>query len=89
MNKTFKEELRYIILSHEPNPEARDKELGHINDDQAIASIQKLVEELIGDPEYRETDDMSLKSWTPEDYKAFGRNRLRIELKAKLKQEEA
>jgi hypothetical protein len=36
--------------------------------------------ELIGDMEERETDDMALKSWTPEDYKAFGRNELRGQL---------
>ena len=81
MNKTFKEELRYIILSHEPNPEARDKELGHINDDQAIASIQKLVEELIGDEEPKRVTKKALA-----DHNYYrGRNALRTELKAKLR----
>lgn len=40
--------------------------------------------ELVGDMEQRETEDMTLKSWTPEDYKAFGRNELRAEIISKL-----
>jgi hypothetical protein len=43
-------------------------------------NIKALMLELIGDMEERETDDMALKSWTPEDYKAFGRNELRGQL---------
>jgi hypothetical protein len=42
--------------------------------------LKALMLELIGDMEERETDDMALKSWTPEDYKAFGRNELRGQL---------
>lgn len=42
--------------------------------------IKTLIREIIGDLEQRETDDSSLKSWTPEDYKAFGRNELRVKL---------
>jgi hypothetical protein len=40
--------------------------------------------EMIGDVEQRETYDMSLNSWTPEDYKVFGKNELKIELLQKV-----
>lgn len=43
-------------------------------------------EKLIGDMEYRETFDMGLSSWSNEDYKAFGRNELRAELRQKLEE---
>lgn len=42
--------------------------------------VKDIFLELIGDVEQRETDDMSLKSWTPDDYKAFGKNELKVEL---------
>ncbi len=51
--------------------------------DQAKEDIKGLILELIGDPEQRETEDMSLSSWTPDDYKAFGKNELKIELRQK------
>lgn len=38
------------------------------------------------DLEYRETDDMSLSSWTNEDYKAFGRNELRNDIRQRAKE---
>ena len=40
--------------------------------------------EMIGDMEERETEDMSLQSWGKEDYEAFGRNILRLELRNKF-----
>lgn len=40
--------------------------------------------EIIGDMEERETEDMSLQSWGKEDYEAFGRNILRLELRNKF-----
>jgi hypothetical protein len=40
--------------------------------------------EIIGDMEERETEDMSLQSWGKDDYKAFGRNGLRAELRNKF-----
>ena len=46
----------------------------------------ELVLEIIGDIEQRETEDMSLLSWTPEDYKVFGKNELKIELRNALNQ---
>lgn len=86
MNKSFPENLREALvnlihdLGNDTNPKTREETI-----ELSLPSIIELVEELIGEPEYRETDDMSLNSWTPEDYKAFGRNRLRNELKAKLR----
>lgn len=57
---------------------------------EAKQAIKQLMvdefEKIIGDMEYRETEDMSLGSWSNEDYKAFGRNELRIELRQKLKE---
>ena len=57
---------------------------------EAIKSLNKtyleLVLEIIGDIEQRETEDMSLLSWTPEDYKVFGKNELKIELRNALNQ---
>lgn len=50
---------------------------------QAKAAIKAYIAELLGEMESRETEDMRLKSWTPEDYKAFGRNELRAELRQK------
>ena len=88
MSKTFQEDLREILdkMAGDSFCTRCGQGGGVIAQTSGVeASIQKLVEELIGEPEYRETDDMSLKSWTPEDYKAFGRNRLRSELKAKLR----
>ncbi len=52
--------------------------------DTAKQRIKEMVLEMAGDMERRETEDMALNSWTPEDYKAFGRNELRIELIKKL-----
>ncbi|HEY5806163.1 MAG TPA: hypothetical protein VIS56_02125 [Candidatus Saccharimonadales bacterium] len=52
--------------------------------DKTRQQIKDVFLELIGDVEQRETEDMSLKSWTPEDYKAFGKNELRIELYDKV-----
>ena len=40
--------------------------------------------EMIGELEERETEDMSLQSWDKDDYKAFGRNGLRAELRNKF-----
>lgn len=51
---------------------------------QAVNNILNLIESVVDDMEYQETEDMSLKSWTPEDYKAFGRNELRAAIKSKL-----
>jgi len=48
--------------------------------------IKNLMLELIGDVEQRETEDMTLKSWTPDDYKAFGKNELKIKLRQKVEQ---
>lgn len=47
-------------------------------------NIKRLMLELIGDVEHRETSDMSLKSWSTADYKAFGCNELKIELRKKV-----
>lgn len=55
---------------------------------KANKQILNLIESVIGDMEHRETEDMGLKSWTPEDYKAFGRNELRADIKSKLIREE-
>lgn len=53
--------------------------------DLALSDISKIIdEEVIGDMEYRETEDMSLKTWSAEDLKAFGRNELRNEQREKL-----
>lgn len=46
--------------------------------------FKRLMLELIGDMEERETEDMSLKSWTKEDHQAFGRNMLRSKLIEKV-----
>lgn len=65
--------------------------LSDISNDAVKAYKKKIQEhflkealELIGDMEERETEDMSLQSWGKEDYKAFGRNELRAELRTKL-----
>lgn len=67
--------------------------MGHSLDDckRYIASqiirgfiLKADVVEAMGDMEGRETEDMSLKSWTPEDYKAFGRNHLRAQISESL-----
>lgn len=50
----------------------------------AKEQIKDLMLELIGDMEERETEDMALKSWSKEDYKAFGRNDLRSEMMKKV-----
>lgn len=48
---------------------------------QSIKSLfQEIVEECIGEMEYRNTEDMSLSTWSAEDLKAFGRNELRNEI---------
>jgi len=66
------------------------KASSHEEYDTAIKSLNKtyleLVLEIIGDIEQRETEDMSLLSWTPEDYKVFGKNELKIELRNALNQ---
>lgn len=49
-------------------------------------AIKNLMKELIGEPEYRKTGDMSLQSWTSEDYKQFGKNELIIEIIQKVEQ---
>ena len=46
--------------------------------------IKRLVIELIGPMEQQEASDMTLRSWTNEDYKAFGRNELRAEIAKKV-----
>lgn len=61
-------------------------QLEDILDQEAKQRVKDFFMELIGEMERRETTDMSLKSWTPEDYKAFGRNELRIELQQKVEQ---
>ena len=48
--------------------------------DKAKLEIKYLIIELLGEAEYRETVDMSLKSWTLEDHKAFARNEYRTKL---------
>jgi len=48
------------------------------------AEVKEMMLALIGDMEQRETEDMQLKSWTNEDYKAFGRNDLRSKLISKV-----
>lgn len=54
-------------------------------EDLALSDISKIIdEEVIGNMEYRETEDMSLKTWSDEDLKAFGRNELRNEQREKL-----
>ena len=51
-------------------------------DKQAIkAHIKQEMLAFVGEMEARETEDMSLQSWGKEDYKAFGRNELRAELR--------
>ena len=61
------------------------------NSSKAIVSIVEEsfrsvsdIRDAVGEMELRETEDMSLKSWTPEDYKAFGRNQLRAEVLERL-----
>lgn len=46
--------------------------------------IKGLIMSMVGEPEARETTDMTLGSWTPEDYKVFGKNELIVELKNKI-----
>lgn len=46
--------------------------------------IKTLMLDIIGDMEQRETEDMSLKSWSNDDYRAFGRNEFRGELIKKV-----
>ena len=53
---------------------------------EAKQQLKDLMLELVGQPEQRETDDMSLKSWTPDDYKAFGRNELIVKLRNEIEQ---
>ena len=48
--------------------------------------LYQLIEWIIGDMEGRQTTDMSLQSWTHEDYKAFGKNELIIEQRNRLSQ---
>ena len=52
--------------------------------DQALDEIEVVINESIGEMEYRETEDMELKTWSAEDLKAFGRNELRNEIKSNL-----
>ena len=46
--------------------------------------IKNMFTELLGDMESRTTEDMSLKSWTVDDHKAFARNGLRTEIIKKI-----
>lgn len=46
-----------------------------------------IAERLIGEPEYRETLDMGLSSWSTDDLKAFGKNELKIELRTAFRKE--
>ena len=59
-----------------------------LEEDDAVKQLLNLFkqygEEVIGDVEYRETEDMSLSSWTDEDKKAFARNELIIEQRQRL-----
>jgi hypothetical protein len=52
--------------------------------DQLDTIYRDFFLELIGDVEQRETEDLSLQSWTPEDYKAFGKNELRVKLRQQV-----
>ena len=64
-----------------------DGAVGHSRNDDILTAhkeIINLIESVVGEMEQRETEDMGLKSWTPEDYKAFGRNELRADIKSKL-----
>jgi hypothetical protein len=68
-----------------------DGAVGHSRNDDILTAhkeIINLIESVVGEMEQRETEDMGLKSWTPEDYKAFGRNELRADIKSKLIGEE-
>jgi len=63
--------------------------MGNVNsqaDRIAIAKqqLKDLMVDLVGDVEFRETEDMTLGSWTPDDYKEFGRNELKIALHQKI-----
>lgn len=51
---------------------------------QKKQQIKDLMRHLIGEPEERATTDMSLQSWTNDDYKMFGKNELRVELWQKI-----
>jgi hypothetical protein len=52
----------------------------------AKEEIKSLIIELMGEMEYRETYDMSLSSWSKDDYKAFVRNNLRTEIYQKVRE---
>ena len=49
--------------------------------------FQELIDEVIGhDLEYRETEDMSLITWSADGMKAFGRNELKIYQRQRAKE---
>ncbi len=80
MTKITKQDIEQMLYDLTGNdPQAK----GSVDYTMFILNQYMLSEvlELIGDIEQRETTDMSLSSWTPEDYKAFGKNELKIELK--------
>lgn len=47
-------------------------------------TIKGIFTELLGEVEARSTDDTTLQSWSNEDYKAFGKNELKVELLNKI-----
>jgi len=76
------DKLAVDAMFHGQNPEGNSKP----SVDQALKDIAQIIDEAIGDMEYRETEDMSLKTWSAEDLKAFGRNELRNEIKSNLRE---
>jgi len=80
MSKSIRSVLETIVAPEHPwfNPEKAV--------DQALKDIAQIIDEAIGDMEYRETEDMSLKTWSDEDLKAFDRNKLRNEIKSNLRE---
>lgn len=62
--------------------------LGEYSDAQLLKELvnRGVTTEVIGGMEYRSTIDPSLSSWSEEDYKAFGRNELRIDQHQRIKE---
>jgi len=75
-SKTIKE----VLERHIREEEYITKDYWQEDFEQTLLDIQEIIKECIGEMEYRNTEDMSLSTWSAEDLKAFGRNELRNEI---------
>ena len=80
MSKLDKILREYIYDYHENCDDSCGKKADYTDLMCEIKQLfQELIDEVIGhDLEYRETEDLSLKTWSADDMKAFGRNELKI-----------